>query len=486
MQATAFQRPGADYRMAHYRPHPGARVVDTRPTCGDRINCGDDSASGPTNPVAGEIAVIAARRAFLEGLFRTAVAAAQPRQWLPRHLPDPPRSGRLIILAAGKAAGSMTEVAESHYLDQLGLPASRIAGLAVTRHGYARPTRQVPVIEAGHPVPDAAGLAAAFQTLALADSAGPDDLVLVLISGGASANWIAPTAGLSLNEKQALTRKLIASGASIAEMNAVRKHLSRIKGGRLAERVAPAPLVAVAISDVPGDDPTVIGSGPTVPDPTSLADAAAVIARYGITVSEAVSRALADPANETPKPGNPLFATTSFDVAMRPSEAFAAVEAAARKAGYDCVTLGTDIEGEARDVAKEHSRLTHELRAQGRRGLLLSGGELTVTVRGKGRGGPNQEYLLALAIALDSASDVVALSGDTDGTDGGQGTTNDPAGAFIDPSTLGRAHALGLDPALFLDDNNSTEFFARLGDMLAPGPTCTNVNDFRAILVDST
>ena len=390
-----------------------------------------------------------------------------------------------MILAAGKAAGAMAEVAERHYVDQGGLPASRISGLAVTRHGYARPTRLVRVIEAGHPVPDAAGLAATFETLALADGAGLSDLVLVLISGGASANWIAPALGLSFNEKQALTRALLASGASISEINTVRKHLSRIKGGRLAERAYPARLVAVGISDVPGDNPAVIGSGPTVPDPTTLADARAIVERYRVALPKAVGRALLDPTNETPKPGQSIFAGTSFALATRPADVFRQVEDAVRNAGYECLLLGTQIEGEAREVATEHARLARDLKARGRRIVILSGGELTVTVRGKGRGGPNQEYALALAIALADAPGIAALAGDTDGTDGGGGRLDDPAGAFIDDSTLQRARRLGLDPVAFLDDNNSTEFFAKLGDLLTPGPTFTNVNDFRAILVDS-
>jgi hydroxypyruvate reductase len=425
-----------------------------------------------------------AQRAFLEGLYNAAVAAAHPSNCVPAHLPTPPASGQLVILAAGKAAGAMMETAERHYLDDCALPPSRLTGLAVTRRGYGRPTRQLRVVEAGHPIPDAAGLAATLETLALADAAGPDDLVLVLMSGGASANWIAPTAGLSLNEKQALTRALIASGASIAEMNAVRKHLSRIKGGRLAEHAQPARLVTLAISDVPGDDPAVIGSGPTVADPTTLADARATLSRYHLDVSEAVARALADPANETPKPGNPLFAATTFELAMRPADVFSKVEAPVRAAGYDCVLLGTDIQGEAREVAAEHARLALDLQAKGRRTILLSGGELTVTVRGRGRGGPNQEYALALALALGGRPGIAALAGDTDGTDGGAGHREDPAGAYIDGSTLARAHQLGLDPAQFLADNNSTEFFAKLGDLLIPGPTHTNVNDFRAILID--
>ena len=379
----------------------------------------------------------------------------------------------------------MAEVAERHYLDERGLPTSRIGGLAVTRHGYGRPTRRVRVVEAGHPVPDAAGLAATLETLAMADAAGADDLVLVLISGGASANWIAPAAGLSLQEKQAVTRALLASGASIVEINAVRKHLSRIKGGRLAEHAYPARVVAVGISDVPGDDPAVIGSGPTVPDPTTLSDARAIVARYGLDLPGLVTRALADPANETPKPGDPMFAATSFALAVRPADVFQTVEQAVRARGYDCIVLGTAIEGEARDVAIAHARLARDLQGQGRRAVILSGGELTVTLRGKGRGGPNQEYALALAVVLAGASGIAALAGDTDGTDGGGGQAEDPAGAFIDDTTLARAGRLGLDPAAFLNDNNSTEFFEKLGDILTPGPTLTNVNDFRAILVDS-
>jgi glycerate 2-kinase len=427
----------------------------------------------------------ASPRAVLEDWFRAAVAAAHPANCLPALLPAPPASGRLVILAAGKAAGAMTEVAERHYLDGCGMAAARIGGLAVARHGYGRPTRTVRMIEASHPVPDAAGLAATFETLALADAAGPDDLVLVLISGGASANWVAPAVGLSLDEKRDTTRALLACGAPISEINTVRKHLSRIKGGRLAERAQPAPLLAIGISDVPGDDPAVIGSGPTVPDPTTLADARAIVARHRLDLSPGVIRALADPANETPKPGQALFATTSFALAARPADAFRQAEQAVRAAGYDCLVLGTQIEGEARDVAAAHARLARDLQAQGRRVVVLSGGELTVTVRGDGRGGPNQEYALALALALAGTPGIAALAADTDGTDGGRGEPDDPAGAFIDEHSLRRAAGLGLDPAVFLADNNSTELFETLGDLVVPGPTFTNVNDFRAILVDS-
>jgi hydroxypyruvate reductase len=424
-----------------------------------------------------------AARAFLERLFRTAVAAAHPSACLPQHLPPAPAAGRLIVLAAGKAAGSMTEIAERHYATA-GVPNSRILGLAVTRHGYGRPTRLVPVAEAGHPVPDAAGLEAAEKTLVLADGAGADDLVLALLSGGASANWIAPAAGLTLAEKQAVTRALLRCGASIGEFNTVRKHLSRIKGGRLAARAHPARIVALAISDVPGDDPAVIGSGPTVPDPSTLADACEIVARYRLELPDAVRRILADPANETPKPGDPRLAGAEFHLVARPADALRAAQAAVEKAGFECIPLGDRLAGEAREAAAAHARLAAELAAAGRRAVLLSGGELTVTVRGGGRGGPNQEYALALAVALSGLPGVAALAADTDGTDGGAGRPDDPAGAVIDENTLGRARKLGLDPAAFLADNDSTGFFASLGDLLVPGPTWTNVNDFRAILVD--
>jgi hydroxypyruvate reductase len=423
-------------------------------------------------------------RAFLQDLFAQAVAAAHPASCLPAHLPAPPRNGRLILLAAGKAAGSMIEVAEKHYLDDAKFPAERMTGIAVARHGYGRPTRVVPMIEAGHPVPDAAGLESATRALKLAEGATTDDLVLVLMSGGASANWIAP-AGITFSEKQAVTRALLRSGANIGEMNTVRKHLSRIKGGRLARAAFPARVVTRAVSDVPGDDPAVIGSGPTVADPSTLADARAIVARYGLDLPEAVARALNDPANESPKPGDPAFANGDFELVARPADAFRATEAAVRAAGYEVVFLGERIEGEAREVAAEHARLARELQAAGRRAIILSGGELTVTIRGQGRGGPNQEYALALVPALAGTIGIAALAGDTDGTDGGGGSAEDPAGALADGTSAGRARERGLDPAAFLADNDSTGFFEQMGDLLRPGPTFTNVNDFRAILVDS-
>lgn len=424
-------------------------------------------------------------RRFLDKLFREAIAAAHPAQCLRPYLPEPPADGRLILLAAGKAAGSMTEVAEGYYLGTLGLSPHRITGIAVARHGYGRPLRRIEMIEAGHPVPDAAGLAAAQSALALARAATASDLVLVLISGGASANWIAPADGLTLSEKQAVTRALLRSGASIGEINTVRKHLSKIKGGRLASSAYPARVVTLGISDVPGDDPAVIGSGPTVPDASTLADARTIVERYRLELPEAVHHALGDPGNETPKPGDPVFSNMEFRLVARPADSFHAVEKAIEAAGYDCIFLGDDLEGEASDIAADHARRARDLQAQGRRGVILSGGELTVTMQGKGRGGPNQEYALALAIALDGLAGIAALAADTDGTDGGAGSPADPAGALCDGQTAGRARALGLDPAAFLADNDSTGFFAKVGDLVSTGPTFTNVNDFRAIVVDS-
>jgi glycerate 2-kinase len=422
-------------------------------------------------------------RETLKALYATAVAAAHPARCLPALLPQPP-AGRLIVLAAGKAAGSMAEVTERVYLAERGLPRERLAGVAVARHGYERPMQAIEMIEAGHPLPDAAGLAAAGRALALAEGAGADDLVLLLISGGASANWIAPAEGVSFADKQAVTRALLRSGAAIDEINCVRKHVSRIKGGRLAVHAYPARIATIAISDVPGDDPAVIGSGPTVPDPTTLAHARAIVARYRLDLPASVMRALNDPANESPKPGDKVFEGTTFKLAARPADALRAAEKAAADRGYEVVSLGADVEGEARDVAAAHARLARELRRDGKRAAILSGGELTVTIRGKGQGGPNQEYALALGIELDGMQNVAAIAGDTDGTDGGPGLATDPAGALVDGTTVSRAKKLGLDPAAFLANNDSTGFFARLGDLLTPGPTYTNVNDFRAILVD--
>ena len=421
-------------------------------------------------------------RELLESLFRAAVGAAHPSRCLPPALPEAPPRGRLIVLAAGKGAGSLTEVAEQHYLARI--PEERLDGIAVTRHGYGRPTRRIAMVEAGHPVPDEAGLKGTERALAFAQAAGADDLVLVLLSGGASANWIAPAPGISFADKQATTRALLRSGANIGEINCVRKHLSRIKGGRLARLAHPAPVVTLAISDVPGDDPAVIGSGPTVPDPTTLADARAIVGKYRLDLPEAVKRALNDPGNESPKPGDRIFADTSYRIIARPADALAAAQGRVREAGYDCVVLGDRLQGEAREVAAAHARLARDFAATHRRMAILSGGELTVTLKGGGRGGPNQEYALALAIHLAGAKGIAALAADTDGTDGGRGRPDDPAGAFIDDTTLARATAAGLDPAAFLADNDSTGFFNGIGDLFTPGPTFTNVTDFRAIVVD--
>jgi glycerate 2-kinase len=427
------------------------------------------------------------QRHLLESLFRTAVAAAHPSECLPANLPEFPSSGRLIILAAGKAAGSMIEVAEHHYLAQMAernIGEERLTGVAVTRHGYGRPTRKIDMIEAGHPVPDQAGVDGTERALALAAAARENDLVVVLLSGGASANWIAPANNLTLAEKQAVTRALLRSGANIGEINTVRKHLSRIKGGRLARHAQPARVATLAISDVPGDDPAVIGSGPTVPDPTTLADARAIISKYRLKVPDAATSALADPANESPKLGAPFFASTTYKIVARPADALRAARARAEAAGYECVVLGDRLQGEAREVAADHARLARDMAARGRRIAILSGGELTVTLRGHGKGGPNQEYALALAVHLDGTRGVVALAADTDGTDGGNGRPDDPAGAFVDETTISRARAAGLDPAAFLADNDSTGFFNAISDLFRPGPTFTNVTDFRAITVD--
>lgn len=422
-------------------------------------------------------------RTDARAIFDAAVARAHPAGCLPGHLPPPPERGRLILLAAGKAAGSMTALAEAHYLG-LGFPPERLIGHAVARHGYETQTRQIPMVAAGHPVPDQASIDSATRALELAASATADDLVLVLLSGGGSANWVAPAGGLTLAEKQAVNKALLRSGAPIGEMNIVRKRLSRIKGGRLALAAAPARLLTLAISDVPGDEETAIASGPTVADPTTMSQARAIVARYGLDLPGAAKTLIANDANETPKPGHPAFARSEFVIIARPRDAIAAAHATAVAAGYEVHDLGPDLEGEARDVACRHATLALALKQEGHRAAILSGGEFTVTLRGTGRGGPNQEYALALAIALRGEPGIVALSGDTDGTDGGGGEATDPAGAIIDDTTLARAAALGLDPDRCLADNDSTGFFAPLGDLLETGPTLTNVNDCRVILIE--
>ncbi len=423
------------------------------------------------------------RRPLLRAIFNAAVAAAHPDGVLGAHLRPVPK-GRVICLAAGKAAAAMAAAAERHYLDAMEMEPSRLVGIATTRHGHGVPTRRIKVIEAGHPVPDEAGLRGAEQSLQLAQTATADDLLLVLLSGGGSANWIAPADGVSFAQKQQVTRALLRSGAPIGEVNTVRKHLSRIKGGRLARAGQLAEIVTLAISDVPHDDPSAIASGPTVPDPTTLADARAIVAKYDLKLDDAIARALDDSGNESCKPGDAAFARAHFELIARPKASLDAAIKLASDAGYAIVDLGADLEGEARDVAADHARLALAARSDGRRVAILSGGELTVTVRGNGRGGPNQEYALALAALLKDMPGISALAGDTDGADGGAGSADDPAGAMIDGSTFSKMKSLGLDPQAYLDNNDATAFFTATGDLLQTGPTLTNVNDIRVILVD--
>ncbi len=416
-------------------------------------------------------------RALLGAMFRAAVDAAAAGRCVPPHLPPPPR-GRTVVVGAGKAAAAMARAVEAHW------PADRpLSGLVVTRYGHGvGPLARIEVIEAAHPVPDAASGAAAARILAAVRGLGPEDLVLALISGGGSALLALPAPGVSLADKQAVARALLASGADIREMNAVRKHLSAIKGGRLAAAAAPAPVVTLAISDVPGDDLAVIASGPTVADPTTLADARAVLARYAITPPAAVAARLADPAAETPKPGAAFAANRALLVAT-PEAALLAAAEVARGAGVRPVILSDAIEGEAREVARVLAAIARHAADRGLPAappcVLISGGETTVAVRGKGRGGRNAEFLLALAVALDGHPAIHALAADTDGIDG----TEDNAGALLGPDSLARAAAAGLRARAMLADNDGYGFFAALGDLVVTGPTLTNVNDFRAILI---
>ncbi len=423
------------------------------------------------------------KRPLLRAIFDAAVAAAHPDRILAEHLPPAPR-GRIICLAAGKAAGALAHAAERHYLDEGRIDPEKLSGLATTRHGYGKPTRRIEIIEAGHPVPDEAGLKGASRTLELAQSAAAEDLVLVLLSGGGSANWIAPAEGISFAQKQAMNKSLLRSGAPIGEMNTVRKHLSRIKGGRLARAAAPAQILTLAISDVPFDDPATIASGPTVPDTTTLADARDIVGRYNIKADDAVIAALNDPHNESCKPGDSAFAHADFKIIARPQESLDAAVAVARDAGYAIVDLGADLEGEARDVAATHAQIALKAHAEGKKLAILSGGELTVTVRGNGRGGPNQEYVLALASLFAATPGISVLAGDTDGADGGAGHPTDPAGAILDQRSFAKIRERKLDPKAYLDNNDATAFFEATGDLLMTGPTLTNVNDIRIILVD--
>ena len=415
-------------------------------------------------------------RAFLQHLFAVAVAAAQPETCLPPHLPHPPK-GRTLVVGAGKASAAMARALEGAWPGPL-------SGLVVTRYDHAVTCQHIEIVEAAHPVPDEAGRAAAARMLELTQELGPDDLLLCLISGGGSALLALPAPGLALTDKQAVNKALLRSGATITELNCVRKHLSAIKGGRLGAAAAPAKVVALVISDVPGDDLAAIASGPTVADPTSFADARAILEKYAIETPPAVRDHLERAEDETPKPGDPRLEHARAELIATPQMMLEAVAAAASEAGVEPVILGDAIEGEAREVATVHGGIALSVARHGHPArppaVLLSGGETTVTVRGSGRGGRNAEFLLALADYLDSTPHVFAIACDTDGIDGSE----DNAGAIIAPNTLGRARAAGLDAKAYLADNDGYGFFAALGDVVMTGPTLTNVNDFRAILIE--
>ncbi len=429
-------------------------------------------------------------RKQLTALYEAGLRAALPAQCLPPCLPAPPENpGRLVIFAIGKAAASMAAAAEDWYDEYW--PGTEIRGLALTRYGHACPTRHVEVIEAAHPVPDEAGLDGSTRLLALAESLTPQDCALVLLSGGGSALATLPAQGLTLADKQAVTHALFAAGLPITAMNGLRKHLSRIKGGRLAAAIHPAPCTTLTISDVAGDDPSTIASGPTVTDPTTLDEARAILARLEKHLDGGIAAritAALDAAGETPKPGDPAFAEDSYRIVASGNAALKAAAKLAHERGYEPLLLGDAVEGEAREVAAKHAALALKLRNEGVRTAILSGGEVSVTFGPNAepgtRGGPSQEYALALALALDGASGIAALAADTDGIDGGSGDANDPAGAFALPDTLSRAAKAGLDAKKHLDRHNSGAFFARIDDLLKTGPSFTNVNDFRVILVE--
>jgi hydroxypyruvate reductase len=398
-----------------------------------------------------------------------------PDKCLPPFLPHPPK-GQTIVVGAGKAAATMARAVEEHWRGEL-------SGLVVTRYGHHAPTKHIQVVEAAHPVPDVAGREAAERILKMVQGLSADDLVLCLISGGGSALLTLPAPGLTLQDKQAINRLLLKSGANIAEMNCVRKHLSAIKGGRLATASHPAKVVTLTISDVPGDDPAVIASGPTVPDRTTFADALAILEKYRIAEPVSVVEHLRAAREETPKPGDLRFAGTQAHMIAAPQQSLEAAAEVARQAGITPLILGDSLEGESREVALVHAGIARQVVRHGQPVAqpcaLLSGGETTVTVRGKGRGGRNAEFLLALAVALDGEPGIYAMAGDTDGVDG----TEDNAGAVVTPDTLQRAASLGLDAKAHLADNDGYTFFSGLGDLVKTGPTLTNVNDFRAILI---
>jgi len=420
----------------------------------------------------------AAARAALRRLFDAAVASADPRAVLARHLPEPP-AGRVLVLGAGKSAAVMAAAVEAAW------PDADLSGLVVTRYGHAHPTKRIEVAEASHPVPDEAGAAAARRMLDLATAAGPGDLVLFLVSGGGSSLTTLPAPGLSLADLIAVNKALLASGATIHEMNCIRRHLSAFSGGRLAAAAHPARVVTLAISDVPGDDPTVIASGPTVPDPSTFAEARALIAHYAMALPEAVTAHLAAAAEESPKPGDPRLVTSDYRFIATPGMALEAAAAEARALGLTPLILGDALEGEAREVGTVLAGIALSARAHGHPlpapCVLLSGGETTVTIRRTppGRGGRNAECLLGCTLALAGAPGIWALMGDTDGIDGSE----ENAGAIAAPDTPARARAAGLDARARLAGHDSHGVFAALGDLVTTGPTLTNVNDFRAILV---
>jgi hydroxypyruvate reductase len=413
---------------------------------------------------------------LLREMFDAAVAAAQPALCVPRHLPSAPK-GRLVVIGAGKASAAMARAVEDRWQGPL-------SGLVVTRYGYAVPCERIEIVEAAHPVPDAAGEAAAKRILEFVKGLTADDLVLCLISGGGSSLLPLALPGLTLADKQALNRALLASGATISEMNCVRRHLSAIKGGRLAAACHPARVVNLLLSDVPGDDPIDIASGPTVADPTTCADAMSVLRRYEIDVPRRVIDLLESGEGETLKPGDPRLPSIETRFVATPQMALEAAATVARDAGLTPYILGDAIEGEARDVGKTMAGIALHVARRGQPVaapcVLLSGGETTVTVRGKGRGGRNVEFLLSLGIALNGEPGIYALAGDTDGVDGQE----EIAGALLRPDTLARAWAQGLKPRERLDDNDGHGFFEALNDAVVTGPTLTNVNDFRAIVVD--
>jgi len=415
-------------------------------------------------------------RQFLLDLYTTAIDAVSAGKCLPPHLPQPVQGGRTIVIGAGKGAAAMAQVVEQQWQGE-------ILGLVVTRYGHGADCRKIEVVEASHPIPDEAGRQAAARMLQMVRGLSENDLVLCLISGGGSALLALPAEGITLAQKQAINKALLKSGATIGDMNCVRKHLSAIKGGRLALACAPARVVTLLISDVPGDDPGIIASGPTLPDPTTCAEALAVLRKYAIEIPPNVLHHLESGIGETPKPDDPRFARNTHQIIATAQDALEAAAAKARAAGITSYILSDGIEGEARDVALVHAAIARQIAARGQPFsapcLLLSGGETTVTVRGTGRGGRNAEFLLSLAVALDGHPNIHAIACDTDGIDGSE----DNAGALYAPDSIARATAKGLRARALLDNNDGYGFFSALDDLVVSGPTRTNVNDFRAILI---